>query len=276
MNWLYKAVSSSIGKKVVMAITGLALCGFLIAHLGGNLLLYKSAESYNHYADALHAQEVLLVIAEIGLLVLFLGHLYLAWATYSDNTSARPLGYAMKQTKMDQGPMAAPPSSVMGISGMIVLLFVLLHLADFRFELRGEKIDRHAAEFELAEAKAKLDLSRDKLNELSGSTAKELEDAKSQFRDAKARVSEAQVNLYRATPYAKAIRLLKDPITWIVYVVGSIVLGYHCLHGFQSAFQSLGLNHPKYTPLIKSLSVLFAVVVGAGFASFPIWAILQN
>lgn len=221
MNWLYRAVSSSIGKKALMALTGLALCGFLVAHLAGNLLLYKSEQSYNDYAHALHAQEVLLIFAEFGLLILFLGHLYLAWTTWCDNNAARPVGYAMKQTKMEPGPMAMPASTVMGMTGIIVLLFILLHLIDFRFELRGV-----APPGEL--------------------------------------------------PYAKAIRLMQNPLTWIVYVVGSIVLGYHCLHGFQSAFQSLGLNHPKYTPAIKILSLIFAIVVGAGFASFPIWAIVQH
>ena len=219
--WLYRVVSSSIGKKAVMAVTGLALCGFLIAHLGGNLLLFKSAKSYNEYAHALHAQEVLLLVAEAGLLVLFLGHLYLAWATWRDNTAARPIGYAMQQSKIEQGTMAYPASNVMGITGIIVLLFILLHLSDFRFELRGV------------------------------APAGEL-------------------------PYDKAIRLLQNPLSWIVYVVGSVVLGYHCLHGFQSAFQSLGFNHPKYTPLIKTLSLIFAIVVGAGFASFPIWASMQR
>src|SRR5262249_38959793 len=80
-----RALSSSIGKKIVMAITGLALCGFLVAHLGGNLLLYVGEESYNHYAHTLHAQKILLPIAEIGLLVLFVGHIWLALKTKFEN-----------------------------------------------------------------------------------------------------------------------------------------------------------------------------------------------
>jgi len=116
--WLIKAFSTSIGKKVVMAITGLALCGFLIVHLGGNLLLYVGAEKYNQYAHALHAQELLLLVAEIGLLILFVGHIWLAFSTKSENDSARPVDYAMRRSKMEEGPFAAPASSVMFATGI--------------------------------------------------------------------------------------------------------------------------------------------------------------
>lgn len=216
-SWLVRAFSSSIGKKIVMALTGLALCGFLVVHLGGNLLLYVGAEQYNNYAHALHAQKLLLPIAEIGLLILFAGHIWLAIVTKFENDAARPTGYAMKQTKMEEGPLAAPASSVMFITGIVVLLFLILHLWDFKFE----------------------------------HFSRELEDL---------------------TPYAKAQVLLRNWLTFVVYIVGSLFLGYHVLHGFQSAFQTLGINHPKYTPAIKTLSVVFGIVVALGFASFPLWA----
>lgn len=217
--WLIKAFSTSIGKKLVMAVTGLALCGFLVVHLGGNLLLYVGADEYNHYAHTLHAQKILLVIAETGLFALFAGHILLAFKTDTENRAARPIAYAMKQTKMEEGPLAAPASSVMMITGILVFLFLLLHLADFKFELR------HTEEIKGLE------------------------------------------------PFDKARVLLTDWITFIVYIAGSAVLGYHVLHGFQSAFQTLGLNHPKYTPIIRFLSFVFAVTVAVGFGSFPLWAL---
>lgn len=220
MNWLWTALSSSIGKKVLIAITGLGLCGFLIAHLAGNLLLYAGPEAYNHYADSLHAQKALLVVAELGLLLLFLGHLSLALRTTSENNSARPQEYAMKQSKQPSPPLAKPASSIMFGTGVVVLLFLLLHLMDFRFELR---------------------------NHVTGER-----------------------------PFDKAIRLLHDPLTFTVYIVGSLVLGYHVLHGFQSAFQTLGLRHPKYTPAIKRLSVAFALIVALGFASLPLMAVARK
>jgi succinate dehydrogenase / fumarate reductase cytochrome b subunit len=216
--WPVKALSGTIGKKIVMAITGLALCGFLVVHLGGNLLLYVGEESYNKYAHTLHAQEILLPIAEIGLLTLFVGHIWLAFKTKFENDAARPVTYVMRQSKLDEGPLAAPASSIMFATGIIVLLFLLLHLSDFKFALR------HRSEVEGLE------------------------------------------------PYAKAVFVLHDPITFVVYIVGSLVLGYHLLHGFQSAFQTLGINHPKYTPFIKFISLVFAIIVAVGFGGFPFWA----
>ena len=71
-------------------------------------------------------------------------------------------------------------------------------------------------------------------------------------------------------PYANALAVLSNPISRVVYTIGVIVLGFHLSHGFASAFQSLGLNHPKYTPLIKWISRLFAFAIAAGFASLPI------
>ncbi|MSR59583.1 MAG: succinate dehydrogenase cytochrome b subunit [Planctomycetaceae bacterium] len=216
--WLLRVFGSTIGRKLVMAVTGLGLCGFLIMHLAGNLLLYVGAEEYNHYADTLHAQAILLTIAEIGLLILFVGHIVLAFTTDRENSAARPVGYAMKQTKQPPSGMAAPASSIMMATGIVVLLFLLLHLADFRFSALG--IRKHDGD----------------------------------------------------DHFTKAVNILRDPLSAGVYIVGSLVLGYHVLHGFQSAFQTLGFNHPKYTPIIKFLSGLFAATVALGFGSFPLWA----
>ena len=65
--------------------------------------------------------------------------------------------------------------------------------------------------------------------------------------------------------------VLSDPISRVVYFVGVLVLGVHLSHGFSSAFQSLGLNHPKYTPLIKILGKVFALVIAVGFASIVVF-----
>jgi succinate dehydrogenase / fumarate reductase, cytochrome b subunit len=217
LNWLTRATSSSIGRKLVLAVTGLGLTVFVIAHLAGNLLLYVGAGAYNDYAKKLHENEGLLMIAETGLFLFFGLHIYNALVTARANRKARPDDYLLKVSKIDKSPLAAPPSNVMVASGIIVLLFLMLHLSDFKLELRNP------------------------------GPAGEL-------------------------PFDKAVRLLHDPVTWITYVVGSVVLGYHLSHGFQSAFQTLGFNHPKYSCGVRKVSVVLAFVIGAGFASFPIWA----
>jgi succinate dehydrogenase / fumarate reductase cytochrome b subunit len=221
VKWLVNALSTSVGKKFVMGITGLLLCGFLVVHLSGNLLLYAGPEAYEDYAHALHGHEWLLAVAEIGLLLLFLAHIYLAFRTTADNRAARQTEYAMKVSKKDNAHefhKLANSDSWMFVSGAIVLGFILLHLVDFRFEARP------GIEYE------------------------------------------------SLRPYGKAIEVLKTPLSFGVYIVGSLFLGWHLTHGFASAFQSLGLHHPRFNPLIRWLSLLFALAVALGFASFPLWA----
>jgi len=217
LNWLTRALSSSIGKKFILGITGLLLCGFLVVHLSGNMLMYVGAGEYNRYAHALHEQVELLAIAEIGLLLLFLAHVTLAVITRNENKDARQHEYAVKASKQGPPLLQFQPHNWMFVTGAVVLAFVLLHLLDFRFELRNP-----------------------------GPTDEE--------------------------PFDRAVRLLKDPITFGGYVVGVLVLGVHLSHGFASAFQSLGLNHPKYNKCIKVVGSGFALVVAVGFASFPLWA----
>ena len=73
-------------------------------------------------------------------------------------------------------------------------------------------------------------------------------------------------------PFAKALAILQNPISAAVYLAGSIILGIHLGHGVRSALQSLGLNHPKYNSCLRGVGVLFAFVVGWGFALFAVWA----
>ncbi|HMQ76168.1 MAG TPA: succinate dehydrogenase cytochrome b subunit [Flavobacteriales bacterium] len=79
---------------------------------------------------------------------------------------------------------------------------------------------------------------------------------------------DAEGNTDLFTVVAAAFR---EPLYVLFYVVAMAVLGFHLLHGFQSAFQSLGLNHPRYTPIIKNVGVFFGVVVPILFALIPVW-----
>lgn len=73
-----------------------------------------------------------------------------------------------------------------------------------------------------------------------------------------------------STLFDKMINVFTDPLPVIIYVIGCISLAYHLLHGFQSAFQSLGINHPVYTPIIKSVGAAFSIIVPLLFATMPI------
>lgn len=202
-----------------MGLTGLLLCGFLVAHLAGNLLLIKGSESYNAYAAALHSNE-LLPLAEVILLILFVVHIVLGFVTTRSNTAAREHNYAVKESKIQNTTLLFAPSSTMFVTGVVVLVFLILHISDMRFGHLNLRLKSPETE----------------------------------------------------SPYDQAIRVLHDPISFGVYIVGSLILGLHLSHGFQSAFRSLGLNHPKYTPFLQWFSVVFAIVIGFGFASLPLWA----
>lgn len=73
-----------------------------------------------------------------------------------------------------------------------------------------------------------------------------------------------------STLFDKMKTVFTDPIPVIIYVIGCLSLAYHLLHGFQSAFQSLGINHPVYTPIIKSVGAAFSIIVPLVFAAMPI------
>lgn len=219
LRWFCRLLSSSIGQKFVMGITGLLLCGFLVAHLAGNLLLFAGADLFNDYAHKLHEQWELLIVAETGLAVLFLAHIYLAFATAAGNARARDEAYAVKQPKVPGRVIGA--NTWMFASGAVILGFVLLHLVDLRLGMEG------------------IDLRGLKLKEMS--------------------------------PFDATVKVLSNPISRVVYTIGAIILGIHLSHGFSSAFQSLGLNHPKYTPMIKLFGKIFAIVIAIGFASLALF-----
>lgn len=116
-----------------MALTGLFLIFFVIAHLSGNIsLYYPDGTAFNKYADFLASFGALFYVAEIGLLVLFLVHIITAIQITRLNKAARPVGYKSYQTK--GGPSKANLSSrFMIVSGIFLLGFLILHIWQFRF-----------------------------------------------------------------------------------------------------------------------------------------------
>lgn len=125
------AFSSSVGTKLLIGITGLLLVGFLAFHLYGNLLLVFGPEVYNEHAHALIANP-LIVPAELGLAALFLMHAIKAALNFVDNRAARKHGY---ETKVWAGGPSRKTwaSTTMIVSGIIVFLFVPLHLVTFKY-----------------------------------------------------------------------------------------------------------------------------------------------
>ena len=139
MNWLCECLTSSIGKKIQVALAGLFLCTFLIVHLGGNLLLGAGPQIFNLYADTLEARKSLLAVAEIGLLALFLLHIIVALWVRWQNWQARPIGYTT--TAWAGGRTLSSASAL--YTGLIVAVFLVVHVRAMRFEERAGTLYDH-------------------------------------------------------------------------------------------------------------------------------------
>ncbi|MCH2200447.1 MAG: succinate dehydrogenase cytochrome b subunit [Fuerstiella sp.] len=226
-----KAASTTVGQKILMAITGLLLCGFLVTHLAGNLLLYAGAKQFNHYAESLHSWGILLNVAEVGLFTLFMAHIGLACSTHAMNRQARRSQYTQKESK--QEPMALPSGGASGwmfVTGVIIAFFLVVHITDMRLK-------------------------------------------KNPFID----YSPAYQNGPEAGPDEfVAVRLVLTNWTAIAYVIGLLALGIHLSHGFRSALQTLGVNHPRWNRLLEIISLLFAWTITLGFLSLVTWAAMTS
>ena len=130
-----KPLSSLVGKKIAMALTGLVLYGFLVGHLAGNILLFRrdGGQAFNAYSAFL-SHHPLLVPVEFLLLAVFVLHIYLAICVVLANRRARPVGYQARRRAVGGRTWA---SSTMLYSGLLVLIFVFLHVRMFKFGDRG-------------------------------------------------------------------------------------------------------------------------------------------
>ena len=200
-----------------MAATGLFLCLFLVEHLYGNLLLFyndggQAFVEYSH--DAVHS--ILIRTIEVVLFVAIIIHVVQAVYLTKQNSDARPVKYAMYKV----GETSNWFSRNMGITGSVILFFIVVHLWHFFVPYRITGTVGDGGEMNVAEA------------------------VKVAFQNG-----------------------------WYVllYVVSVLFLSFHLNHGFQSAFRSLGLNNRTYEKILSLTGSFFAfVVVGIGFASFPI------
>ena len=129
MAWLFKFINSSIGKKILMALTGFLLCGFLITHLLGNLLLFSGEDAFNDYVQKLKSLGILLKIAEVGLASLFLAHIANGIKLTLENRDSKNIANEIN----DASANSTVASRTMPYTGGIVLIFLILHLYHFWF-----------------------------------------------------------------------------------------------------------------------------------------------
>jgi succinate dehydrogenase / fumarate reductase cytochrome b subunit len=211
MNWFTNTIWTSVGKKLMMAVTGLFFCVFLTLHLAGNLTIYMGKDAFNSYAEHLHSLGPLLILAEWGLLIFAIIHISSGLLLFYQNFKARPTRYAVN--KRAGGRTLG--SATMPYTGVILLLFVIIHLFNFHF------------------------------------------------------VDKTHTTIFQIVSNAFA-----QPGYVLIYTFAMITAAVHVSHGFWSAFQTLGANHPKYTRLLRGLSLVFCLIVGIGFGFIPVYVSL--
>lgn len=123
--------SSSVGTKFLIGVTGLLLFAYLILHLAGNAIIFFGPEAFNGYAHFLISNP-LVIPAEIGLLLVFLVHIYKTIRMWFANQAARPVSYSMKQPAGHTSRKSVA-SSTMILSGLLIALFVAIHVKQFKF-----------------------------------------------------------------------------------------------------------------------------------------------
>jgi succinate dehydrogenase / fumarate reductase, cytochrome b subunit len=212
MRWITDILLASIGMKFVMAATGLCFCAFLAVHLAGNLTLYAGPAVFDAYAENLHALGPVLTAAEFGMLLFAVAHILTGLTLFLKNLRARPARYAVNKASGGR----SPGSRTMPYTGLFLLVFVVLHLANFTFVDKGDR------------------------------TISQI-------------VSEA----------------FSSPLVVAFYVAAMIAAALHVSHGFWSAFQTLGLAHPRYTPAVRGAGLVLSLALGLGFGSIPIFLLVS-
>lgn len=127
--WFISFLKSSIGKKMVMAISGLLLILFLCTHAAGNATIFMSSEVFQSYADELHSHPLIVLVFSLGLLVLFSIHIGYGIYLFLQNRQVSTSRYAVN-AKLDKETFA---SRTMPYSGLIILLFLIIHISGFTF-----------------------------------------------------------------------------------------------------------------------------------------------
>lgn len=223
LKWIAKILTSSVGQKLIMSLTGLFLILFLIVHLAGNLQLLSDdgGQSFNLYAYFMTHNPLILVIS-YGLYTFILIHTVQGIALKYKNERKRNVKYAVGTY-----PKASFASKYMAQLGVLIFAFLCLHMGDFWYKMK--------------------------------------------FTD--------QLPMLTYEGQQHAVKDLYAPVeasfgeAWIVivYLIGLLALALHLWHGFESAFQTLGLGHKKIGPMFRTVGRIYSVVVPLGFAIIPLY-----
>lgn len=132
MSTRIRAFSSTVGTKLLIGVTGLALFLYLIIHIIGNLIVFAGPAAFNRYAFVMEYGNPLLPVIEIALLLVFLLHIYKTVTMYLSNQQARPVAYEMKK-RAGKPSRKSFASSTMIFGGLWLVIFLVIHVKAFRF-----------------------------------------------------------------------------------------------------------------------------------------------
>lgn len=259
MNWFIKMFSSSIGQKLLVALTGLFLCTFLIVHVSGNLQLFSHDHGlgFNTYTVFMTTNPFIKTVSYV-LYISILLHAFKGLNLVFKNRAARPVQYDNVNGKAN----SHWTSRNMGILGTIVLVFIVTHMANFWAEYKFGHVPykQYTQNMITGEVSAPVAYLDEAGNE------KVLNKKMEEFVEGDNRIIIVK-DLYGVT--AKAFENIG---LVILYVLSMFAISFHLYHGFKSGFQTLGLNHPRYNPVIRFLSLwVFAIIIPALFAAMPLY-----
>ncbi len=236
MNLVGYLFCSSIGRKIIMAVTGLILIGFVAGHLVGNLQIFQEPDHINGYGQFLHSLGALLWVARLVIIASVVLHIWAATALTLENKKARGTDYGFKHTIQ-----ATLASRAMRWTGYIVLAFLLYHLAHFTVGL------------------AQTGTFKENLPHYTMG---------SDYRVA------GFVAVKAGTPevldvYNMVVLGFQNPIVSLFYIIAVGLLSVHLLHGIDSLFQTLGLRNAKWSAGLHKIAVVLCLVYFLGNLAIP-------
>jgi len=275
-------LKSSIAKKYWMSLTGLFLCLFLTGHLIGNLQLFASGEegrrAFNEYAYFMQHNPLIKVMSYVTYLsILF--HAIDGILLAVQNKKARPVKYAVNNAASN----STSASRKMAILGSIIFIFIATHMVNFWAKMHFGGLNLHKVEISVP--------NNPKSQELYITTNQNYIPVKQVIvkdetmfynKEVNIKIGEGYKDLHSAVMafFGKDAHGMKaNPLAWLgvlLYIISMIVLSFHLMHGFASAFQTLGLRHARYTPIIEKIGKAFSIIVPALFAIIPLYIFFKS
>lgn len=238
----FNPFNSTIFNKIVMALTGFILIGFIIGHAVGNLQVFLGRDVFNSYAHFLQSTGELLWIIRIVLIVSVALHIYTSLKLKFLNLKAKPNGYSVK------GYIKSTMySRNMIYTGIVIFLFLLYHLLHYTFLLTNPEFKEYD---DFYGPKIQTTATVESSNEIK------------QY--------DANNGIFmRHDAFKMVIMGFSEPIVSIVYIIAVLFLGFHLAHATQSMCQTLGWSGPKLTPILVLTSKIIGLSVFVIFASIP-------